>query len=94
VRGPTSPLTLIVKMRDEAHRFAVDYHRKVRSKASLGSRLTDIPHVGPATARKLLRALGSLKRIRAASEQDLIEAGASRRAAASIRAHLSTDRRR
>jgi excinuclease ABC subunit C len=94
VRGPTSPLTLLVKLRDEAHRFAVDYHRKVRSRASLGSRLTDIPHVGPATARKLLRALGSLKRIRAASEQDLVDAGASRRAAASIRAHLSAGGRR
>jgi len=61
VRGPTSPLTLIVKLRDEAHRFAVSYHRKVRSKQSLGSRLTDIPHVGPATARRLLRAMGSLR---------------------------------
>ncbi len=93
VRGPTSPLTLIVKLRDEAHRFAVGYHRKVRSKASLGSRLTDIPHVGPATARRLLKALGSLASIRRASEEQLVEAGASRRAAASIRAHLSGKKR-
>jgi len=91
VRGPASPLTLIVKLRDEAHRFAVDYHRKVRSRQSLGSRLTDVPHVGPATARKLLRALGSLEKIRKADEQELVEAGASRRAATSIRAHFSAE---
>jgi excinuclease ABC subunit C len=88
VRGPASPLTLLVKLRDEAHRFAVGYHRKLRSRTSLGSRLTDIPHVGPVTAKKLVKALGSLKRIRAASEQELVDAGASRRAAASIRTHL------
>ena len=93
VRGPTSPLTLLVKLRDEAHRFAIDYHRKVRSRQSLGSRLTDIPLVGPATATKLLRALGSLKRIRSASEQELVDAGASRRAAASIRTHFEKKKR-
>lgn len=88
VRGTTSPLTLLVKLRDEAHRFAVTYHRKVRSRQTISTTLTDVPGVGPVTATKLLRAFGSVKRIRKASEQALVEAGATRRAAASIKKTL------
>jgi excinuclease ABC subunit C len=88
VRGPTSPLTLLVALRDEAHRFAVTYHRKLRSKKTIKTALTDVPGVGPATARKLLKAFGSVARIRTASADQLVEAGASRRAAAAIKEEL------
>lgn len=90
VRGPSSPLTLLVTLRDEAHRFAVGYHRKLRSRETISSTLTAIPHVGPATARKLLTAL-SIDEIRKASEEDLVRAGASRRAAAAILAHFEKE---
>ena len=88
VRGPTSPLSLLVTLRDEAHRFAVTYHRKLRSKKTIKTALTDVPGVGPATARKLLEAFGSVAKIRAASAEKLVEAGATRRAADAIKERL------
>src|SRR4029077_15588601 len=54
-------LHLIQRIRDEAHRFAVTYHRKVRSKRTLASELTRIEDVGPRRARLLLRRFGSLQ---------------------------------
>jgi len=64
-------LHLIQQIRDETHRFAVTFHRQRRSKAALHSALTDIPGIGPATAKKLLRKFGSLARIRAATADEL-----------------------
>jgi excinuclease ABC subunit C len=64
-------LFLIQRLRDEAHRFAITYHRKVRSKEMFQSSLDSIPGVGPKTKKKLLSHFGSIKRIKAAALSDL-----------------------
>ncbi len=70
-RHGSASLFLLERLRDEAHRFAITYHRKLRSQASLRSSLEDIPGVGPARRKALLKYFGSLKRIRAASLEEL-----------------------
>ena len=62
---------VIQRLRDEAHRFAITFHRKQRSKGQVHSALDDVPGIGPATRTALLKQFKSLKRIREASEQDL-----------------------
>ena len=64
-------LFLVMRLRDEAHRFALAYHRKLRQKQALHSELSDIPGLGPARIRRLLRAFGSVNAIRSASVEDL-----------------------
>ena len=64
-------LHVIQRLRDEAHRFAITFHRKQRSKGQVRSALDDIPGIGPKTRTLLLKQFKSLKRIREASEQDL-----------------------
>ncbi len=71
VRGPASDLFLIARLRDEAHRFALGYHRKLRSKKTFESALTGIRGVGPATARKLLAAFGSVSAVREATADEM-----------------------
>ena len=67
-----SPVLQILQLlRDEAHRFAITFHRQRRGKANLRSELLDIPGVGPATARKLLGRFGSLEAVRTASPEAL-----------------------
>ncbi len=60
-------LTLIQKLRDEAHRFAITFHRNKRSKQQINSKLSSIPGIGPSTVNKLLKEIGSVKRIKDAS---------------------------
>jgi len=68
----TSPvLHLLQRIRDEAHRFAITYHRNLRAKRTLQTELTQIPGVGPATAKKLLQAFGSVTAVREAPAEDL-----------------------
>jgi excinuclease ABC subunit C len=70
----TSPvLHLVQRIRDEAHRFAVTFHRSRRDSQRLTTELTEIRGVGPRTAQKLLTALGSLAAVRAASEEALAQ---------------------
>ena len=64
-------LQLLQRIRDEAHRFAITYHRALRAKRTLQTELTEIPGIGPTTAKKLLQAFGSATQVRAASEADL-----------------------
>lgn len=64
-------LKLIQHLRDEAHRFAITFHRQKRSKASTVSALDGIDGIGPATRKKLFNAFKSLKRIQMASEEEL-----------------------
>lgn len=64
-------LMLLRKLRDEAHRFALTYHRKLRDKRAVGSALEEIPGVGPRRKRLLLRTFGSLEGIRRASVEDI-----------------------
>lgn len=65
-------LYLLQRVRDEAHRFAVTFHRQRRSTAMTTSVLDGIPGLGPARRALLLKTFGSVKRLRAASEEDLI----------------------
>ena len=64
-------LFLVQRIRDEAHRFAVTYHQKVRSRRAVRSILDDVPGVGPAKKRALLRKFGSLKAMRDAPPEEL-----------------------
>jgi excinuclease ABC subunit C len=69
----TSPvLQLLQRIRDEAHRFAITYHRALRAKRTLQTELTEIPGIGPALAKKLLQAFGSVSRVRETGEADLL----------------------
>jgi excinuclease ABC subunit C len=64
-------LFLVQRIRDEAHRFAVEYHRKVRSKASLASILEEVPGIGPKRRKALLKRFASIEAIRQASVEEL-----------------------
>ena len=62
---------LLARIRDEAHRFAITYHRKRRQKSTLSTTLTTIPGIGPKRAKLLLRKIGSLARIRETSIEEI-----------------------
>lgn len=66
-------LYLLQQVRDEAHRFAITYHRTLRSKRMVDSVLDDVPGLGQARKKALLRRFGSLKRIREATPDELGE---------------------
>jgi excinuclease ABC subunit C len=73
---PNSPaLFLLQRVRDEAHRFAVTYHKARRAKAAVHSALDDIPGIGPKRRRALLQHFGSVKGIAQATPEALQEAG-------------------
>ena len=69
----SSSLYLIKQVRDESHRFAITFHRELRDKAMTVSVLDDVPGVGPTRKRAVLRHFGSMKRLRAASEDDIAQ---------------------
>ena len=64
-------LLLLRRIRDEAHRFAVSYHRRLRSDRSLSSRLDEIPGVGPKRQAALIKRFGSLKQLARASVDEI-----------------------
>src|SRR5206468_115468 len=64
-------LYLVQRIRDEAHRFAITYHRNIRAKASISSQLDEIPGIGPRRKKDLLKRFGSVKGIRQASTEDI-----------------------
>jgi excinuclease ABC subunit C len=76
-------LQLLQRVRDEAHRFAITYHRKLREKRTLQTELTKIPGVGAATAKKLLSAFGSVEAVRGA-EEGALEAAVGKAATAKV----------
>ena len=83
----TPELQLVQRVRNEAHRFGIIHHRTLRGKASIHSQLEDIPGVGPARRKALLKAFGSLKAIRAADTEMLAAVpGMNRAAAEAVRA--------
>ncbi|MBN8733347.1 MAG: excinuclease ABC subunit UvrC [Acidobacteria bacterium] len=84
-------LHLVQTVRDEAHRFAVTFHRQRRSASRLTSELVKIEGVGPKTAQKLLRELGSLEAVKQASEERLAEV-VGRAAARRVRGALGAGR--
>jgi excinuclease ABC subunit C len=67
-----SVLHLLQRIRDESHRFAIAYHRKLRQKKQTESVLDDIPGIGPTKKQYLLKHFGSLKRIRSASLEEVL----------------------
>jgi excinuclease ABC subunit C len=71
-RGAES-LFLLQHLRDEAHRFAIEYHRKKRARRALASPLDDVPGIGPARKKALLRRFGSVTRLAAATEEQIAD---------------------
>jgi excinuclease ABC subunit C len=85
-------LYLVQRIRDEAHRFAVTYHRDVRGKRALRSELDDVAGIGPGRKRALLKRFGSVRRIREASVDDVAATpGISRDLAERLKAHLARE---
>ncbi|MGZ3587552.1 MAG: excinuclease ABC subunit UvrC [Candidatus Limnocylindrales bacterium] len=84
-------LYLVQRLRDEAHRFAITYHRHLRAKAQVRSALDELPGVGPARKRALLRVFGSARGIREATvDQVAAVPGIGLRLAERIKAGLET----
>ncbi|MEA3344821.1 MAG: excinuclease ABC subunit UvrC [Chloroflexota bacterium] len=82
-------LLLVQRVRDEAHRFAVSYHRTLRRKSGVSSILEEIPHIGPKRRQALLKTFGSLEAIRQASTEELAAvSGMTQRAAEQVKANL------
>jgi excinuclease ABC subunit C len=78
-------LLLLQHVRDESHRFAIEFQRKLRAKEGMTSILEELPGIGPAKRRALLRHLGSLRAVRGANRAELLEVpGISARDAATV----------
>jgi len=91
LRQNSAPLLLLARIRDEAHRFAITYHQKLRGRETLRPSVGAIPGVGEKRWKTLLRHFGSLKKLRQASVEELMEApGISRKIAEALREHLSS----
>jgi len=85
----STALFLLVRVRDEAHRFAITYNRELRRRARMRSVLDDIEGIGPVRRRALLRHFGSLRKIREASADDIAAVkGLNLDLATEIRRHL------
>ena len=70
----TNLVKLLQRIRDESHRFAVSYHSVLKTKRQTSSLLEEIPGIGPATRKKLLRTFGSMRGVSAASETEIADA--------------------
>jgi excinuclease ABC subunit C len=86
ILDPTSAVThLVARVRDEAHRFAITYHRKLREKRAVHSELDDIPGIGETRKKALLRHFGSVAKIKEATVDELAAvAGMTKRVAEEI----------
>jgi excinuclease ABC subunit C len=73
LRQNTSELFLLARLRDEAHRFAITFHRKLRRERNFRSMLEEIPGIGDKRKRALLSHFGSLKRIRGATPEEIAQ---------------------
>jgi excinuclease ABC subunit C len=71
--GGSPSLYLVKRVRDEAHRFAITYHRELRGKAMTASVLDEVPGVGPTRKAALMKAFGSVKRLRTASAERIAQ---------------------
>jgi len=85
----SNALHLMQRIRDEAHRFAITYHRSLRDKGSLHSALMDIPGIGPKRMKELIKAFGSIDAIKRADFDALVKVkGMNKRIAAAIATYL------
>jgi len=83
-------LYLLQRVRDEAHRFAITYHRQKRSTSMLVSLLDDVPGLGDTRRKALMKKFGSLKRLRAASIDELMSVpGIGRRTAEAVQVAIA-----
>ena len=90
----TEALFVLQHVRDEAHRFAIEYHRKKRERRAMVSPLDEIPGVGPTRKRALLRRFGSLARLSRATQEEIASTpGVGPALAATIAGRLRGDRR-
>jgi excinuclease ABC subunit C len=80
---------LLQRIQDEVHRFAITFHRQLRSKSLIHSILDEIPGIGPKRKKKLLTHFGSLKKLKEATLEQLREAGMSQELAEAVRQHLA-----
>jgi excinuclease ABC subunit C len=89
VQERNSPgMFLVQRIRDEAHRFAITHHRKVRSRKALTSPLDSVEGIGPARKRALLRHFGSVQAIRDAQVEEIVNVGIPERLAARLKETL------
>jgi excinuclease ABC subunit C len=89
VQEKSSPgMFLVQRIRDEAHRFAITHHRKVRSKKALTSPLDSVEGIGPTRKRALLRHFGSVQAIREAPVEDIVALGVPERLARRLKESL------
>ncbi|MBW4062275.1 excinuclease ABC subunit UvrC [Candidatus Saccharibacteria bacterium] len=88
--GSSHILQLIQRIRDEAHRFAITYQTILRGKRQTKSLLDDVPGIGPATRKRLIKQFGSMRGVKAATDADLAAAVGETRAAA-LREALGKD---
>jgi excinuclease ABC subunit C len=85
-------LYLLQRVRDEAHRFAITYHRQKRGKAATSSALDDVPGLGPARRKALLKHFGSVRKLTAASPEEIAAVpGIGPRLAATVAAALGSN---
>ena len=78
----TKAFDIVTRLQDEAHRFAIEYHRSLRSKSQVHSILEDIPGIGPARRKDLMGYFKDISRIRGASIEELMQAPSMNRNAA------------
>ncbi|MEK4521492.1 excinuclease ABC subunit UvrC [Psychrobacillus sp. FSL W7-1457] len=79
---------LLQRIQDEVHRFAITFHRQQRGKHTIASSLDGIEGIGPKRKKMLLKHFGSLKRMQAASREELIESGLPSKLADNLMAHF------
>ena len=89
IRPNSAEMFVLQRLRDEAHRFAVTFHRSQRKKRTLHSALSLVPGIGPTRQRELLRHFGSLRKIREASLDDLLASGLPPKVAQAVHGHFS-----
>ncbi|MEY8699879.1 excinuclease ABC subunit UvrC [Streptococcus ferus] len=82
---------LLHRIQDEVHRFAITFHRQLRSKNSFSSKLDGIEGLGPKRKQKLMRHFKSLTKIQSASLEDLLAAGLPQKVAENVRRYLTSE---
>ncbi len=90
INKKSESLKLIQQARNEAHRFGITFHRDQRSRNFLGTELTEIPGIGTKTAEKLLQTFGSVKKLRASTDEEII-AVIGKAGAEKVKKHFSDE---